>query len=131
MLGKFQWKESILRVNVCEIAAICVCRKVNKDRTNEARTKEHQTGNPRGIYPVDEIISVPFVERLETHIHYEFNERWISGEWFLLTDTELNTVVDRAKVLQAQQFLDKPIIENALLKLHILTKSNTQLTQFI
>jgi hypothetical protein len=96
---------------------------VTKDRTTEARTKEHQTGNPRGIYPVDEIISVPFVERLETHLHYEFNERWISGEWFLLTDAELKTVVDRAKVLQAQQILDKPIIENALLKLHKATSN--------
>jgi hypothetical protein len=91
---------------------------VTKDRTTETRLKEHQTGNPRGIYPVDEVVLVPFVERLETHIHYEFNERWISGEWFLLSDKEIETVVERAKEIQAQQIIDKPIIENALLKLH-------------
>lgn len=91
---------------------------VTKERTTEVRFKEHQTGNPRGIYPVEEVIGVPFVERLETHIHYEFNERWIDGEWFLLNDKEVKSVVARAKVLQKQQIIDKPIIETALLKLH-------------
>ncbi len=91
---------------------------VTKDRTTETRLKEHQTGNPRGIYPVDEVVLVPFVERLETHIHYEFNDVWISGEWFLLSDKEVKTVVDRAKEIRDQQIIDQPIIENALLKLH-------------
>lgn len=90
---------------------------VNNDRKTEDRIKDHQTGNPRGIYPVDEVTEVPFVERLETQLHYEFNEKWITGEWFLLNDTEIKTVVNRAEVLKAQQLIDKPLIEEVLLKI--------------
>ena len=45
---------------------------VTNDRATEERLKDHQTGNPRGIYPVDEVPDVPFVERLETQLHYEY-----------------------------------------------------------
>ena len=90
---------------------------VTKERTTEERIKNHQTGNPRGIYPVDEVFDVPFVERLETQIHYEHNDKWISGEWFLLTDDEVEAVVKRAEHLRAQQVLDKPVIEEVLLKI--------------
>ena len=62
---------------------------VKEDGTTEKRVKEHQTGNPRGIFPVDEVTDVPFVVRLETQIHYENNEKWICGEWFLLDDKEV------------------------------------------
>jgi hypothetical protein len=37
---------------------------------------------------VAEVTNVPFVERLETQLHYEHNEKWIAGEWFLLNDKE-------------------------------------------
>ena len=90
---------------------------VTKERTTEERVKNHQTGNPRGIYPVDEVLDVPFVERLETQIHYEHNDKWISGEWFLLSDEEVEAVVKRAEALKAQQVLDKPVIEEVLLKI--------------
>ena len=90
---------------------------VTNDRTTEERLKDHQTGNPRGIYPVDEVPDVPFVERLETQLHYEYNEKWITGEWFLLNDKEVKAVVKRAEVLKAQQLADKPLIEEVLLKI--------------
>lgn len=90
---------------------------VTNDRTTEDRIKNHQTGNPRGIYPVAEVTDVPFVERLETHLHYEHNEHWITGEWFLLNDREVAAVVARAELLKAQQLSDKAVIENVLLKL--------------
>ena len=90
---------------------------VTKDRTTEERIKDHQTGNPRGIHPIAEVKDVPFVERLETHLHYENNEQWIAGEWFLLNDIEVDSVVARAELLKAQQLTQKPIIEHVLLTL--------------
>lgn len=90
---------------------------VTNDRTTEDRIKNHQTGNPRGIYPVDEVTEVPFVERLETHLHYEYNEHWITGEWFLINDKEVKAIVARAESLKAEQIKEKPMIERVLLKL--------------
>ena len=90
---------------------------VTNDRTTEDRIKNHQTGNPRGIYPVAEVTDVPFVERLETHLHYEYNEHWITGEWFLLNDKEVKALVARAESLKADQINEKPMIERVLLKL--------------
>jgi hypothetical protein len=90
---------------------------VTNDSTTEDRIKKHQTGNPRGIYPVAEVIDVPFVERLETHMHYEYNEHWITGEWFLINAKELKGIVARAEFHKAQQIKDKPVIEHVLLKL--------------
>jgi len=34
LLGKFQWKKSILRVNLCQVAAIWVCRNATKASIN-------------------------------------------------------------------------------------------------
>jgi len=91
---------------------------VTNERKTEDRLKDHQTGNPRGIYPVAEVKDVPFVERLETQLHYEYNHKWITGEWFLLDDAEVKLVVCRAEELKTQQLSDQPFIEHALLKLH-------------
>ena len=90
---------------------------VTNERKTEDRLKDHQTGNPRGIYQVAELTDVPFVERLETQLHYEYNEKWITGEWFLLNDKEVKSVVKRAEALKAQQLFDKPLIEDVLLKI--------------
>ena len=90
---------------------------VTNDRKTEDRLKDHQTGNPRGIYPVAEVTNVPFVERLETQLHYEHNEKWIAGEWFLLDDKEVKAVVKRAEALKTQQLSEKPLLEEVLLKI--------------
>jgi hypothetical protein len=89
---------------------------VTNDRKTEDRLKNHQTGNPRGILPVAEVKNVPFVERLETQLHYEFNEKWITGEWFLLNDKEVKLIVKRAQDLKANQLRDKPLIEEVILR---------------
>jgi hypothetical protein len=90
---------------------------VTNDRKTEDRLKDHQTGNPRGIYPVAEVTNVPFVERLETQLHYEHNEKWIAGEWFLLDDKEVKAIVKRAEALKTQQLSEKPLLEEVLLKI--------------
>ena len=96
---------------------------VTKSRTTEKRMKEHQTGNPRGIFEVHEVVDVPFVERLETHIHYEYNERWITGEWFLLDKKETKAVYQRAEALKTEQIASQKTVRNALEKL-LVTLSN-------
>jgi tetrahydromethanopterin S-methyltransferase subunit G len=76
---------------------------VRKDKTTEQRIQEHQTGNPRDIIDVHTIQGVPFVEKLETLMHYRFNEKWITGEWFILNDHELNIVIAEADRMKSEQ----------------------------
>ena len=58
---------------------------VRGDRSTIARTKEHQTGNPRAIVPLHYIQS-EMVHQLETQMHHEFAPHWVKGEWFALSD---------------------------------------------
>jgi hypothetical protein len=87
---------------------------VTNNRTTEQRKKEHQTGNPRGIFDIHEVTDVPFVERLETQIHYEHIDRWITGEWFLLDDKEAKAVYERALVIKAEQIARQKTIRKVL-----------------
>jgi hypothetical protein len=83
---------------------------VRKDKSTEKRIKEHQTGNPRDIIDVHTISGVPFVEKLETLIHYRFNEKWITGEWFDLNDKELKVVIKEANRMKDEQLLFESVI---------------------
>ena len=87
---------------------------VTNNRTTEQRKKEHQTGNPRGIFDEYEVTEVPFVERLETQLHYEQIDRWITGEWFLLNDIEAKAVYDRALFLKSEQLVRQKTIRKVL-----------------
>lgn len=77
---------------------------VRKDKKTETRIKEHQTGNPRGIIDEYTLADVPFVEALETHLHYHFNDRWITGEWFHMDEEFVKkVVVKEAERLRQEQ----------------------------
>ena len=77
---------------------------VRKDKKTETRIKEHQTGNPRGIIDEYTLADVPFVEALETHLHYHFNEHWITGEWFHMDEEFVKkVVVEEAERLRQEQ----------------------------
>lgn len=69
---------------------------VRNEKQTSTRIAEHQTGNPREIIDF-QTIQVPFVEDLETRLHYLYGHRWISGEWFILNDTEIKEVIKVAK----------------------------------
>lgn len=69
---------------------------VRNDKKTASRIAEHQTGNPREIMDF-QTIAVPFVEELETRLHYLYGTRWIAGEWFLLHEAELKEVITVAK----------------------------------
>jgi hypothetical protein len=83
---------------------------VRKDKSTDKRIKEHQTGNPRDIIDIHTISGVPFVEKLETLIHYRFNEKWITGEWFDLDDKELKVVIKEANRMKDEQLLFESVI---------------------
>jgi hypothetical protein len=76
---------------------------VRKDKSTEQRIREHQTGNPRGIKDVHTMTGVPFVEKLETQLHYRFIEKWIAGEWMDLNDRELKEVIKEGERLRDEQ----------------------------
>ena len=65
---------------------------VRGNKPTEDRIAEHQTGNPRQILDYKTLES-PFVEYLETQLHYRCAHRWISGEWFLLDQEELRSAI--------------------------------------
>ena len=89
---------------------------VRDDKETEKRIAEHQTGNPRKIYNHKTLYS-PFVEHLETQMHYRFAEKWITGEWFNFTDTELkNAIKEAQKIIKEQENFAAAIEEAALLK---------------
>ena len=71
---------------------------VRNNKSTEDRIAEHQTGNPRQILDYKTLLS-PFVEYLETQLHYRFAHRWISGEWFLLDPEELGSAIGEAESL--------------------------------
>jgi hypothetical protein len=86
---------------------------VRKDKSTEQRIKEHQTGNPRGIKDVYTMTGVPFVEKLETQLHYRYISKWIAGEWMDLNEEELQDVIKEGDRLRDEQALFKEAIINA------------------
>ena len=74
---------------------------VRDEKATEYRIAEHQTGNPRQIVDFKTLKS-PFVEYLETQLHYRYAHYWVAGEWFVLDEERLGTVVSEAKSLIKQ-----------------------------
>jgi hypothetical protein len=59
------------------------------DRTSESRKGDHQTGNPREIIVIEELVS-PAISELETQMHARHAIDRITGEWFVLNETQLS-----------------------------------------
>ena len=77
---------------------------VNKDRTTGSRMKDHQTGNPRAIVSEHILEDVPFIRFLEKYLHYFYNDRRISGEWFVMDNDFLEKdVLKEAKRIRKEQ----------------------------
>lgn len=75
---------------------------VRNEKQTSTRIAEHQTGNPREIIDYHSLW-VPFVEDLETRLHYLYGHRWVSGEWFLMTDNDLKEAITVAKAYIQRQ----------------------------
>ena len=85
---------------------------VRNDKPTEKRILEHQTGNPREIFDY-QTIEATFVEDLETRLHYIFGAYWVTGEWFLLDELQLQEVIDVAKAYALEQKQLAPLFDQA------------------
>lgn len=81
-------------------------------KETQERIREHQTGNPREIYDYCSLES-PFVEHLETLIHYWFAPKWITGEWFDMTDEDIENAIDVASLIIDEQNSIKQTLEKS------------------
>lgn len=70
-------------------------------RDSENRLLEHQTGNPRKLWIVEEL-NTPAVEAVETNLHYLFARNRVMGEWMQFTEPELLTAIAKAKELSKE-----------------------------
>lgn len=75
---------------------------VRNEKETEKRILEHQTGNPREIYD-HKTLETPFVEHLETLVHYLYADCWITGEWFRMDDAKLAEAISKAEQLVSEQ----------------------------
>ena len=85
---------------------------VRNQKETKERISEHQTGNPREIYNYRSIDS-PFVEHLETLIHYRFAEKWITGEWLDLDEKEIETAIEEGEKIVQEQMAIKEELEES------------------
>lgn len=60
--------------------------------TTAKRIKDHQTGNPRKVISVFDLLA-PGMSDMETFLHHYFSTLRISGEWFDIDDTMKNSEV--------------------------------------
>ena len=82
-------------------------------RSSADRTKEHQTGNPRPLVPI-EVIPTVFVSEVENTMHREFaSRRILPGEWFKLDDGQLSQAIARCNTLAATNSSYVPMFEEA------------------
>ena len=82
-------------------------------RSSADRTKEHQTGNPRPLVPI-EVIPTVFVSEVENTLHREFaSRRILPGEWFRLDDSQLSEAIARCNALAATNGSYVPMFEEA------------------
>lgn len=75
---------------------------VRDDKPTEKRISEHQTGNPREILDYA-TLPMRFVEDAETRLHYLFGEQWIAGEWFSLSNDQLQEALDICSRINEEQ----------------------------
>lgn len=70
-------------------------------RDSKNRLLEHQTGNPRKLWIVEEL-EMPAVEAVETNLHYLFARNRVMGEWMQFTEPELANAIAKAKELATE-----------------------------
>lgn len=85
--------------------------KVGISATVKKRLKDLQIGNPRPIeivclYPLPENKNKEFAEKIESLIHRGFACKHVSGEWFLLSNADIQQI-DR--VCRAIQTVNKEV----------------------
>ena len=80
--------------------------------TTAKRIQQHQTGNPRKINNIFDILATGMSE-METYLHHYFSSLRICGEWFDIDDTMLNSeVIPLMNTHLAEQQITNAHIQN-------------------
>jgi len=81
--------------------------KVGVAKNDEIRTKSLQTGNPYKIETIN-IFYSEYPYKIESNLHREYscykkdiNNIKLKGEWFKLSDSQINEFVDKCKFLES------------------------------
>lgn len=70
-------------------------------RSVSKRLKEFKTGNSTTIETIHIFETDKFLFSIEKALHNMYNHLNISGEWFALTDLEVNSFIDNCNKLKA------------------------------
>jgi hypothetical protein len=68
---------------------------VTGDRDVTKREREHQTGNPRTIFSLENLESAG-VQMLETFMHNFYSKIRVKGEWFRADSNQIEAMIDEA-----------------------------------
>lgn len=70
--------------------------KIGVSKNVEKRVKQLQTGNTEQIYLVNKFHS-NYPYKIESYLHNIYKSNTISGEWFYLSDDDVNSFIDNCK----------------------------------
>lgn len=59
----------------------------------DRRNRQHQTGNPRPIETVYQFWAAD-VNAAEAALHRQYSDKRLGGEWFSLTDGDIESIID-------------------------------------
>jgi len=71
--------------------------KVGRSINPEKRLDQHQTSSPYRLWLIVQIPTTNSTE-LESKLHGEFKNRWVTGEWYELTPDEYDILVDMMRM---------------------------------
>lgn len=83
----------------------------SEKRTTAERLREHQTGNPRHLQALN-VMATPVVERIETLMHGRLASHRVSGEWFKIGNSLLESAVRLAEHHVAEARALRPILDD-------------------
>lgn len=91
---------------------IGLVRESKSGRDSQDRLLDHQTGNPRKLKLL-EVVETARVSRVENSLHQRYAGRRGIGEWFELSDSDLQAAIAECRDLAAQQAVHLPVIREA------------------
>ena len=91
---------------------IGLVRESKSGRDSQDRLLDHQTGNPRKLKLL-EVVETARVSRVENSLHKRYADRRGIGEWFELSDSDLQAAIAECQDLATQQAVHLPVIREA------------------
>ncbi len=91
---------------------IGLVRESKSGRDSQDRLLDHQTGNPRKLKLL-EVVETARVSRVENSLHQRYAGKRGIGEWFELSNSELQAAIAECRDLASQQAVHLPVIREA------------------